>query len=92
MSQPVNLSLPTYQKLKYFRNKHQHKSFSAAIEELIRSYWSPFTAEIQIREEFDKIVTYLKSRELLDERTEEALQIAQARAFQYNSEKKRATK
>lgn len=88
MSQPVNLSNEVYDKLKFFRDKRKFKSFSAAIDELIRSYWSPVMSEVQIQEEFSKLKMFLGARDLLDAKTEEAINYAQARAFQHKEKKK----
>lgn len=92
MSQPVNLSVPVYNKLKFFRDKRKHKSFSTAVDELIANYNSPLTAEIQIIEKFEELRVYLMTRQLLNESTEEFLNHTRAKALQYNTIKKRGIK
>ena len=89
VSQPVNLSNDSYQKLKFFKQKTKQRSFSTAVEELLRNYWSPRIAQIQIQERFSELVMWLRARELMTERAEEAIGIAQTRIFQGIADKKK---
>jgi len=65
------------------------RSFSMAIDELLRAYWSPTMARIQIQEKFHELNEWLLARELLTDRAEQSLQLAQAHVFQGIAEEKK---
>ena len=92
MSQPVNLSNFSYSRLKEFKEKHRYKSFSDAVNALIKSYWSPVTSEILLVEKIEELRTWLEVRGLNTEGVDEATDRVSMRARKAIADKKKAKK
>lgn len=88
MSQAVNLDNKTYARLKFVKEKGRHRSFSGAVGVLIDQYWSPQMEEILIEEEFQALMTWLRTRDLLHERAEGLIMHAKAKVFEAKKEKR----
>lgn len=87
MSQPVNLGNKTYDRLKFVKEAGKHGSFSKAVDDLIDGYWSPQMEQIQIEEGFQKLMTWLRARDLLEERAEGLMMHAKAKVMERRKEK-----
>ena len=73
MSQPVSLSNECYMRITRFKKTHKYKSYSDAVNALIKSYWSPQNQEILMVEMIEQMRTWLDVRGLGTEPVMEAV-------------------